>query len=298
MGNLNGLPCVLCGAASTRVGEHVWPAWFLKDFFVEGPFEASKAGVPYTARDNPMPLKPLGLPGVHVPMCESCNAILNTRFEEPGKPVVRRLVSFLAVHTWPTLSAADVESLALWLLKVGLLSAHPTAIHDLPQVSNDSSFPRLDPFDPAWISWMNTGLMPPEGFSVFVTRRAVQDDVELDRPSRQIQLPRVCVDGHDVRFVQRSFGFRGLNVTIVWHPGWEIRNAQVDEGRAVRVWPRPVETDFEAIPEVNPRELRFVDASLAEIHTSSSGFAKLALTPLDHETNALDLMIAALTIDE
>lgn len=295
MGNLRGLPCVLCGAGSTRVGEHVWPAWFIADFYDEGPFEASKAGTPYTARDSLTPLKSGGLPGVHVPMCESCNTILNKRFEEPAKPVVRQLIPFAEEHIWPKLSAVEVAGLALWLFKVGLLSAHPDAVHDLPQVNNDSSRPRLDPILPEWISWMRTGLLPPDGFSLFVTRRAARKDIELDRPRRQVQLPRIIVDGEDLRFMRRSFGFRGVNVMIVWHPGWEIENAQVDEGRALRLWPRPAETDFAAVPEVNPREFQFVDAAIAEISTTRAGFEELASTPLSHKTNALDLMIASMS---
>jgi hypothetical protein len=295
MGHLKGSPCVLCGAASTRVGEHVWPAWFLSEFYDEGPFEASKAGVAYTARDSPTPLKSGGLPGVHVPMCESCNTILNTRFEEPAKPVVRQLIPLEANHIWPKLSAPEVQALALWLLKVGLLTAHPAAVHDLPQVNNDSSFPRLDPFLSEWTSWMSTGSLPPGGFSVYVTRRAVTEDVELGRLRRQVQLPKILVDGRDIRLVQRSFGFRGLNVTIVWHPGWDIKNAQVDEGRAVRLWPQPAETDFALLPEVNPREFEFVDASIVEIRMTPTAFDIIARTPLNHETNALDLMIASIS---
>jgi hypothetical protein len=295
MGNLSGLPCVLCGAGSTRVGEHIWPSWFIREFHGQAPFAPSKGGVSYVSKKSSMPLKSNGLPGVHVPMCEPCNALLNTRFEEPAKPVVRRLLSFDVNHTWPTLSAAEVQALALWLLKVGLLSAHPAAVHDIPQVNNDPAYPRLDPFLPKWIEWMRTGSPPPHGFSVFATRRAVGSDIELDRQRRQVELPRIIVDGEDLRFVQRSFGFRGLNVTIVWHPGWEIEHAQVDEGRAVRLWPRPTETDFAALPEVNPQEFQFVDASLAEIAVTRARFEELVGTPLSHETSALDLMIASIS---
>jgi hypothetical protein len=175
------------------------------------------------------------------------------------------------------------------------LSAHPAAVYDLPQVNKDPSLPRLDPFLPEWIDWMRAGSLPPDGFSVYATRRAVREDVKLDRPRRQIQLPQMIVDGKDLRFAQRSFGFRGLNVTIVWHPGWEIDNAQVNEGRAVRLWPEPGETDFASLSEVNPREFQFADATLAVLSKTRAQFEELARTPLSHETNALDLMIASMS---
>lgn len=97
----------------------------------------------------------------------------------------------------------------------------------------------------------------------------------------------------DLRFVRRSFGFRGVNVTIVWHPGWKIEHAQLDEGRVVRLWPEPAVLDFAALPEINPREFQFVDASIAEISMSRARFDELSRMPLNHETNALDLMIAS-----
>jgi hypothetical protein len=86
-----------------------------------------------------------------------------------------------------------------------------------------------------------------------------------------------------------------VNVTIVWHPGWGIDNTQVNEGRAVRLWPESAESNFALLPEVNPREFQFVDATLAEISTTRSRFEDLARTPLSHQTNALDLMIASMS---
>lgn len=181
MGNLLGLPCVLCGNGSTRVGEHIWPAWFIDAFDGQGPFEPSKGGRSYISGKSSTTLKWRGLPGVHVPMCAPCNALLNTRFEVAAKPVVLSLLSFDEDFAWPTLSAIQTEAIALWLLKVGLLSAHPDAVHDIPHVNTDPAYPRLDPFLHEWISWMNTGSPPPEGFSVYVTRRASKGDVALDR---------------------------------------------------------------------------------------------------------------------
>ena len=242
-----------------------------------------------------MPVKTPGLPGVHVPMCEPCNSRLNTRFEVPAQPIVRSLLSFDLTHSWPTLSVAETEALALWLLKVGLLSAHPDAVHDVPHVDKDDSYPRLDPFLPVWAEWMRTGAPPPDGFSVYVTRRAIEHDVPLVGAKRQVQLPRIIVDGEDLRFVQRSFGFRGVNVTIVWHPGWEIDNAQVNEGRAARLWPQPSVTDFAALPEVNPREFQFVDALPLEISTTRAQYEDIISTPLDHDTDVVALVIASIS---
>ena len=83
---------MLCPNPSAGVGEHVWPAWLIGDFHGEGPFHTEKSGTPYKKRDNTTVAKFAALPSVHVPMCANCNARLNTKVEEPAKPVVRRVL--------------------------------------------------------------------------------------------------------------------------------------------------------------------------------------------------------------
>ncbi|MCK2032200.1 hypothetical protein [Microbacterium sp. KSW4-4] len=298
MSSLKGKPCVLCGAPSTRVGEHIWPGWFLRDFRGQGPFETSKNGVPFTAKHKTAPLSVNGLPGVHVPMCEVCNSELDRRFEKPAKLIVEKLVTFEEPQEWPTLTQNEIADLAQWLLKVGLLSAHPAAVHDLPQVDRDPSYPRLDPFLDEWTSWMANGDDPPAGFSVFATRRSIDapaGDPPLDGPARTIWLPHIIVDGDDLRYMVRRFGFRGIDVTIVWHPGWEIDHAQVNEKRAVRLWPHPACVDLATLPEVNPKELLVSDVDLGPLVTTRSNFEQLVRVPLSHETNTLDLMISSIS---
>ena len=91
-------------------------------------------------------------------------------------------------------------------------------------------------------------------------------------------LPRLVVDGDDRNLMSRSFGFAGLKVTIVWHPGWPIVHAQVDAGRAARIWPDPDEVDFGALPEVHPKALAFWDGSIGAVAVSTRQLAQRPLS--------------------
>jgi hypothetical protein len=48
---MKGKSCVLCGAPSSKNGEHVWPLWFLGMF--KGPFHLEISGVPHLKRGMP-----------------------------------------------------------------------------------------------------------------------------------------------------------------------------------------------------------------------------------------------------
>jgi hypothetical protein len=58
-------------------------------------------------------------------------------------------------------------------------------------------------------------------------------------------------------FTVREIGIKGIDVDIVWHPGWPIAHPLVEQGRAVQLWPDPISTDFAALPEVHPGEFGF-----------------------------------------
>lgn len=270
---------MLCPNPSEGVGEHVWPSWLIDDFADEGPFTSSKGGVAYTKRDDTTVVTFSALPGVHVPMCSPCNVRLNRTIEEPAKAVAERLVPWSAEHTWPVVSATDSAALARWYLKIGLLSAHPAAVHDNPHVDRDPDMPRFDSMQPEWLAWMHDGTPPPEAFSVFVTRRAVTGEQPWAGQKAHIVLPRVRVDWRDLHYMTRSFGIRGLDIVIVWHPGWPIQHPLVATGRACRLWPAPTVVDFGALPESNPQELTFVE-SLGVMALTADEFARMTETPL------------------
>jgi hypothetical protein len=272
--------CVFCSNLNDGVGEHIWPLWFIKEFHGQGPFTTSREGVPYTKSDMRTPYTSESLLGVHVPACTECNAALNTTIEEPAKPVVRRLLAHRDSSGALVLSVAECAALARWLLKVGILSAHPAADHDHPWLQRDTDLRRLPNVQPEWLDWMRTGSAPPEGFSVFVTRRDLRGEEAEPALEQHIILPQLVIDGEDPNFMSRSFGFTGLNVTIVWHPGWPIEHAQVEAGRAARLWPGPYEMDFGALPQVHPKEFAFWDGSIGAVVLSAEKFAGVAQQPL------------------
>lgn len=279
--------CVFCPNPNVGVGEHVWPSWFIGEFHGQGPFTTSRADVPYTKRDKETPVTADALLGVHVPACKDCNATLDTTIEKSAKPVIRRLLKHGDSSDELILSADECVALARWQLKVGLLSAHPAADHDHPGLQRDQDLPRLPIVRPEWLEWMRTGGEPPAGFSVFVTRRHLRGEDAPPAVKQHIVLPQLIVDGEDLNFMSQSFGFSGVNATIVWHPGWPIAHAQVDTGRAVRLWPNPYEINFGVLPQVHPRELAFRDGA-AVVVDSADELAQCAQHPLsvDYDPSA------------
>lgn len=299
MGNrFPGQACVLCPNPSVGVGEHVWPSWFIGEFHGQGPFTTSRAGVPYVNRDG-VPVTSDALYGTHVPVCEDCNASLNTAIETPAKPVVRRILEHGDSGDALVLPADECEALARWLLKVGLLSVHPMANHDHPGLQKDQDLPRLVTVQGEWLDWMRAGSKPPEGFSVFITRRALGGEDAEPVLRQRIVLPQLIVDDEARNFMSRAFGFKGVSITIAWHPGWPITHAQVDVGRAARLWPDPSELDFGSLPQVHPKELTFLDLTNVRIGISASELERFARHPLCVDSDPLaDLCTNLCSSDE
>lgn len=232
-----GKSCVLCPNVSEGVGEHVWPTWLIREFHGEGPFTVEKGGVPY-AKSNGKQVTTDALQSVHVPMCAQCNHALSASIEVPAKSVIRQVLPKSEAHTWPTISPTDSEALARWFLKVALLNAHPEAVHDSPHVQRDPAFRRLEQYEPAWLEWMRNGHAPPEGFSVFSTRQRISGGGTWDGERRLLELPSITVGATNLHYETWAAGIRGLAAAVVWHPHWSILHPLVEEGRAVRLWPR------------------------------------------------------------
>lgn len=253
-----GQQCVICPNPSVGVGEHVWPTWLLKEFEGEGPFRAEKSGAPILNRDGDVATHN-ALHGAHVPMCGECNSLLAKYIEEPVKDVIRAVMPKSTEHEWPTLTADDCEALARWFLKVGLLLSHSEVEYDDPRVNRDPDVPRMS-VAPTYLQWMRDGSPPPTGFSVYIQRRSLTSDVEeWGGDTRYVLLPdAVNVGDSQLGFWGRSLGIRGLDVDIVWHPGWPLVHPLVEEGRAVELWPNATDVDFASLgPEVHPAEVQF-----------------------------------------
>ncbi|WP_445442463.1 hypothetical protein [Clavibacter sp. km1a] len=287
--------CVFCHKPNHGVGEHVWPSWFIAEFQEQGPHVSSHAGVPYMKRDKSTPVVMSALPGVHVPACKECNSALDANLEKPAKGIVRRLLAHKESTDKLDVSGDESSALAWWILKVGLLAMHPDASYDHSGVNKDPDRPRLSFLQAEWLGWMKDGAAPPSGFSVFLTRRALHP--EADEPARMqhILLPRLVVDGRDLNFFSKAFGFTGVNATIVWHPGLSITHAQVDARRAVRLWPDPHGFDFGALPQVHPKELAFWrDESYTDL--TEVELVERSKRPLSVQSDAQELLRAIFDI--
>jgi hypothetical protein len=245
-----GQDCVLCSRPSEGVGEHVIPKWYIDEFAGEGPFESQLKGEPYKNRKGQVATLP-DLPVPHVPMCSECNGLLNTHFENPAKPVVRKLLPGSASHVWPAITDAEARALGRWMLKIGILWAHPDADDDNPHVNRGPDIGKFNSIDPQWLAWMAAGSDPPDGFSVHAWRRDLYSALPWTGSVSRVELPAGTRDGQcEVRFMKREIGIKGLDAVVAWHPGWPLDNPLVTEGRAAVLWPHPEALDFAALGEV------------------------------------------------
>ena len=77
------------------------------------------------------------------------------------------------------------------------------------------------------------------------------DEGRDDRPPPRyrIPLPTLDVDGTTVHFVNFQMTLHGINVSLVVHPGWEIRHPLEEDGTAARLWPfRADDIDLASLP--------------------------------------------------
>lgn len=251
----DGAVCVLCGTRpSSRTGEHVWTEWFFEVFPVsEGRYTTSIGGRPVLRRDG-QPRQQVSISRVKLPMCVQCNGVLNQRFEEPAKEIVRRV---MASDGQAKLTGPEAMQCALWFLKTWLLLAHPAAVSSEPAVTREGW--EGAPED-LW-SWTVDGSPPPDGLSLWVHRPTAEPDAQ-DEP-QHVMLPTVVADGTTTAFRVHEQGVRAadsfLQLTVVFHPGWAIDHPLEAAGRALRLWPRSADDpiDFAALPAVAPNELRW-----------------------------------------
>jgi hypothetical protein len=102
-------------------------------------------------------------------------------------------------------------------------------------------------------------------------------------------LPTIESDGIETVCEVQVIGFHGLELTLVYHPGWQVSHPQVPEGRAIQIWPASSDrVDLAALVPVSPRDIRFVDGPL--FHLGPGGFEGITLPPLSPETDMFELM--------
>ena len=194
-------------------------------------------------------------------MCVECNGGLNTFIEGPARPVIRKLVTQSPDHEWPTITAEEAGALGKWLLKVCLLWGHPDSDDDNPRVAKGPDIARFTFMEPEWLAWLRDCVDPPDGFTVYISRRDPLSLFPWTGPVQRIDLPgSAVVDGREVRFMKRDLGIRGLDITVVWHPGCPIEHPRVAEGRAAVLWPNPTAVDFAQLGEVREGEISIVAA--------------------------------------
>ena len=106
---------------------------------------------------------------------------------------------------------------------------------------------------------------PPDGFTVYVSRRDPLSHVPWTGPVHRIELPSYVMDGYrKVRFMKREVGIFGVDAAILWHRGWPIEHPLVAEGRAAMLWPNPEAIDFTHLGEVREGEVSIVVAGDTE----------------------------------
>lgn len=280
-----GLCCVLCEVRpSSKEGEHADPQWFLEAFPEQvGRFTVHESNKRARKPDGALRPRQKSFPRTTLPVCTECNGRLNTRFEVPTKPVIRAI--------WQgrlALGPADAWTFAVWTLKTWLMVGHPSAVCSDP----GWSIPRyaLDEVPDDLYGWTvsETKKPPPHGLSAWVTK---DGEEQSDHSTGAIPLPTVVADGVTTKFqvLRHSMDFLDagvLDVSLVYHPGWEIEHQLESEGRAMRLWPRDPGTplDIGALPPVDSNDLRWSVGPRLQF-TPGAFNAAAALDPLSITTD-------------
>lgn len=234
--------CVICGTRPEEgKGEHVWPAWFLKDADTAGrpAFAWSSNGQALLNRiDEPLHFDERQR--LLVPACRPCNAILDTRFEKPAKDVVRRL----APNSWTGVAETqEWAAMGLWFAKILLLATHPLAHHQHPEINKHQIVGDWATKDYAWLI---DGTPPPADLSLWAFRA----EQKKGTSTAQVMLPKVVQldDGNIARFPMTMITLDGICLTLVYHPGWPIDHPLVANGSAWELLHNPLKGNLADLP--------------------------------------------------
>lgn len=282
----SGQLCSLCEVrpSTTGDGEDAWPRWLLKRFRGTGPFTLYENDTPFLKRDGVTPRRSEGFPGVKLPACDVCNPTLNRRFEEPAKPIIRRVFDAEAMLE---LSAEEAYVLAEWFVKTWLLLAHPAARHGEPRMIQKSW--NLDLVIDDLYGWMTDGSPPPDSVSMWLMRQDLTDANDGELVTLQTPLPSISADGRLIKFQSIWLGLDVLEATLVYHPHWPIDLPLEVEGRVARLWPRyknePL--DLAALPPVHSREMSWLSGIRVVLPPDT--FGVVPLPPLSPDTRLYEL---------
>lgn len=244
--------CAICGVnEASRVGEHVWPKWFLKYMDSSGkpPNAWSRNGEPI--------LKPSGqqvqLPKrtrVFLPVCTDCNNKLGARFEDPAISSIKQL----SVNRWlGPHSASEWQAVGMWWAKIGLMLGHPAARYD-HRLLNDQAI-RFGGAPPDY-SWMVDGSPAPDHLSVFVHHATM----EPGEPEAVLGVPEHVQMADDSVSVSHVFQIAtpDLAVAVVSHPGMTIVHPLVERGEAWELLRgAPPLGDLASLPQFGHRRVVF-----------------------------------------
>lgn len=163
---------------------------------------------------------------VFVPVCPPCNAILNTRFELPARPILRQVLT----QGWSVgFTTAEWRTVGLWYAKILLMLGHPEAAYSNDTISAGIVV-RWATGSPD-ISWLFKGADPPGDLSLWVFNASLTPA----QPSHGVVVPRVVhtpgadpVTFHFIKVVDVN----GPCLTLLSHPGWPVKHPLVDQGQA------------------------------------------------------------------
>lgn len=268
--------CVLCeNEPSTPSGDHSLPKWLLEDRFPVDEYTLERNGHPELKRDQVTPRTHDAFPRVTLPVGKRCNKTLNQRFEEPAKPLVRRVLN---ARSNVTLAPAEAIVFALWTLKTWLLLAHPQG-RQAPSRLIHTHWD-LDLVDHDLYGWMVSGEPPPDVVSAWITRASM---TEGEGTPRRIALPTIQADGKTIKFQALLFTLESIEVNLVYHPHWPIDFPLEHEERAARLWPRDSTSslDLAALPLVSGNDTNWLVGPRLTFEPGTYG--SVQLEPLSSE---------------
>jgi len=176
------------------------------------------------------------------------------------------------------------RTVSLWFLKTWLLLAHPAARESDPEVTPA----RWDSGSDDLYGRMVTNQPLPNRLSIWVTRRA--EEAPKPAMAQHIPLPTVIADGRTIQFRAKRAGVLFLDVSLVYHPGWEIEHPLELDGRALRLWPRAADTeaDFASLPPVHPKVMGWLKGPTLHLLPGALGSANLP--PLSPSFDPMELL--------
>lgn len=247
-------PCPFCGArADSR--EHVLPRWLLSRWPGPAPFTVEINGAPLLNRDDKL-VKSGCMPRVMLPICKTCNGVLDTRFEKTAKPYVRA-----ALDDLQALDAEATAAFARWMTKTVLLARHPETEHTAFAARTGDAKNRCDPWTPF-----------PTAALTALLHGEILDDLSLWVAVVDVKASPVQVPAFKRIFLNTTFRDDGAGGTgnaalqgfsladgrmavfqLVFHPLQDFEHPFEATRLITRLWPEPpTELDLATHPVLDP----------------------------------------------